>query len=354
MNSRLAYFVVFAVATCPFHTRGESQRGSETLGHVLLEAELEAKGETQAEFDIRMNFLDLLTSQALSKFPTKPKLTDESEARQILATIDTVLAENDYQLDIPCDSLWAALSKNQGVRGLPYSKGMKRRAKDLGGSYVAKFVFDCDTGSMIYLHILERINAPVCLVETKRHNFVRWRFSDAHYLNWDVNSGDAFEDDDFRKGGVGLSSGFSKEEELAEGFLQDMSREQLMSYHLLLSVKQYQSRQAFDKAIDLYKTCIRSLPKSPTPRNNFAWMIATEPALQESVLLDIALAEATRAVEIRPRDGNIIDTLAATYAARHDFAIALKWERSEHGNKNSARIAAYEDGTKTPSELGWK
>jgi hypothetical protein len=57
---------------------------------------------------------------------------------------------------------------------------------------------------------------------------------------------------------------------------------------------------------------------------------------------------------VRPRDGNFIDTLAATFAARNDFANALKLERSEYGNKNPERIAVYEEAKKTPAELGWK
>ena len=90
------------------------------------------------------------------------------------------------------------------------------------------------------------------------------------------------------------------------------------------------------------------------PRNNLAWMIAVEPELQKPELLDLALSEATKAVQLSPTDGNFIDTLAAAYAARRDFASALKWEQSEHGNKDAQRIAVYKEGAKTPAELGWK
>lgn len=330
------------------------QAGADSLGHSLLKTEFEATGQSKAEYQSRLDRLDLLTSQVLKKINPKPDLKSESDAKDVLRTIDTVLAENDYQIWIPSDSLWDALALNKGQMGLAYSAAMRKREKDLGGAYAARYVFDCDTGSLIYLHILEQISAPVCLVETKRHNFVRWRFSESRYLNWDVNSGAVFEDQDFRNGGVGLSSGFTKEEEEAEGYLRDMSRSELLSYHRQLVAKQYQARRAFDKAIDTYQECIRRTPEKPAPRNNLAWMIAIEPDLQEAKFLDLALAEATKAVELRPRDGNYIDTLSATYAARRDFTNALKWERSEYGNKNPERIAVYQEGKKTPAELGWK
>lgn len=348
MNKMLPCLIALVFTVHPNQVRGDS------LGHALLKAEFEATGQSKAEYQTRLERLDLLTSQVLTRISPNPDLKSESDAKDILRVIDTVLAENDYQIWIPSDSLWDALARNKGGMGNAYSTAMRKRKKELGEAYTAKYVFDCDTGSLIYLHILEQIKAPVCLVETKGHNFVRWRFSDTRYLNWDVNSGDEFKDEDYRKGGVGLSRGFTKEEEVAEGYLQDMSREELLSYHFQLVAKQYQARRDFDKAIDIYKASIRNSPKKPGPRNNLAWMIAIEPDLQKTEFLELALAEAKKAVELRPRDGNYIDTLAATYAAHHDFANAMKWESSEYGNKNPERLAVYREGTKTPAELGWK
>jgi len=332
----------------------KTHASGDLIGYKLLATEFEATGQSMAEYQSRLDRLKMLSSQALEKFGDNPDFKSEAGVKKVLGSIDSVLAENDYQIWIPTASLWDTLARSKEERGLPYSTAMRRRVDQEGGRFTAKYVFDCDTGSMIYLHILEQINAPVCMVETKRHNFVRWRFSDTHYLNWDVNSGNVFTDDEYRRGGVGLSSGFTKEEEVAGGYLKDMSRDEVTSYHLALVAQLYSDRRDFDKAIATFKKCIGLAPNKALPRNNLAWMIAIEPQLQKPKLLDLALSEATKAVELRPSDGNLIDTLAAAYAARRDFANALKWEQSKYGNKNLERIAVYKEGIKTPAELGWK
>ncbi len=59
-------------------------------------------------------------------------------------------------------------------------------------------LIDCDTGSMIYLSIAERLQLPISMVEIEvpryyqdrnlgDHNFVRWRLRDGSTVDWDTN-----------------------------------------------------------------------------------------------------------------------------------------------------------------------
>jgi tetratricopeptide (TPR) repeat protein len=144
---------------------------------------------------------------------------------------------------------------------------------------------------------------------------------------------------------------FEGETERKGHFLVDMSREEVKSYHFSIVADLWKERQQFEKAIECYRKAIEGRPYSATPRNNLAWMIATQPNLQRRDFLDHALTMAHSAVELRPKDGNFIDTLAAVHAARHEFDEAIAVEKT--GRNNPSRIRAYLD-RKTPVEMDWK
>jgi uncharacterized Ntn-hydrolase superfamily protein len=90
----------------------------------------------------------------------------------------------------------------------------------------------------------------------------------------------------------------------------------------------------------------RRHPRDADLFNALAWMLA-----QNQLGLDAALRYARRAVKLRPRDANILDTLAEVYYRRGDYDRAIEIERAlvdRHPERNdlARQLAKFEQGAR--------
>lgn len=327
---------------------------SESIGHRLLRAERDAMELSPTEFEARAAQLDSLADQAIKRIAALHADDATAEGvKRIFNEIDSVLVDNDYVVFINTETLSDALAE-----GVPASGGrtvITQKMKDHEASthLVPRYRFDCDTGGIIYLDILGRLNKPVVMFETPHHNCVRWILSPTEHVNWDVNDAASYTDDEHREGAPLTASGFSAALEHSGHYFQDMSLAEVEAYHLMILARLYESRGRLDRAFDCYERAIRGRPYSATPRNNLAWLITTRPSLQTPGLRDYALSLARSAVSIEPANGYFVDTLAATYASRGEFDKAIATETGPGGRRRADRIRAYE-ASLTPVDMNWK
>jgi len=324
----------------------------ETIAHEILRAEHEAKGSTDEDYKERLKQLDSIVDLAVQR--VKVLRVDESTPegiQRLFSEVDQVLVDKHYNVFIQTETLWDALTPgipSSGGAHILTAKMKEHRERFPDATY---YRFDCDTGTIIHLGVFERLQKPVVMVESPKHNFLRWRISPHQHVNWDVNDSQSYTDDQHRAGVPRTTGPFDGETERKGHYLLDMPREEVKCYHLSIVAGLWKERQQFEKAIECYRKSIEGRLYSATPRNNLAWMIATQPSLQRKEFLDHALSMARSAVELRPKDGSIIDTLAAVHAARHEFDDAIAVEKT--GRNNPSRIKAYLD-RKTPVEMDWK
>jgi len=101
--------------------------------------------------DDEYRLLDQLIDQVEAKVHYDPGVPDAAgrmqQASLISKTISDTMAENGFGLYIPTDTLSDALL-NRAPLAQP-----------------ARYIFDCDTGSFIFLTISDSIKAPVSLVD---------------------------------------------------------------------------------------------------------------------------------------------------------------------------------------------
>ena len=304
-------------------------------------------GGSETEYEERVARLNMLVNEAVKRVRAlKADDTTALGVRASFAAVDQVLVDHHYQILFRTPSLWDMLTPgipNNGETHQLTEPMKKHQEMNPGATF---YRFDCDTGSMVHLSVWERLGKPVFLVELPEHVFIRWQLSESNWVNWDVNASASYTDQRYRR-----RFALPKEEEERMKFLQNMPQQEVKMYHLSLLAKMAHQRGDLDKAVRYFTGSIEGRPHANMNRNNFAWMIATERGLQKAELLDVALKEARRAVEMSPKDHGYIDTLAAVYAARGDFESAIRTE--ETGKNSRERIEAYRK-KKTPAELGWK
>jgi tetratricopeptide (TPR) repeat protein len=220
-----------------------------------------------------------------------------AQARRISTAISDVLAAKGFELYIPTTTLGEALL-----------------ARDTSGGK-ASHIFDCDTGSFIFLTVAEYLKAPVSMVEIKLpsgdgHNYVRWRIDDQTSFDWDLNG----------------RSECTTPPNLPSYQGKSMSRSATLGYALTLRAQIWARRKQYPAALSDFRTAMSSYPESPTAYNNFAWLIATTVMPGEEQLSQEALVAANRAISI-DRSANYLDTVACVYALRNDFEHAANYER---------------------------
>jgi len=266
------------------------------LGFEILDSESQACFVPDEEYKL----LDLLVDQVEAKVQFDPKTSGYAEqlkqAIVISKTISDTMAENGFGLYIPTDTLSDALLNRA-------SAGQTER-----------HIFDCDTGSFIFLTISDSLKAPVSLVDItlpsgSGHNYVQWKLDDSHSMNWDMNG---------------------RAECLTPPNLQayqgkPMSREQTLGYALSLRAEMWSKRQIYDRALADFHSAMRMYPEDPLSYNNFAWMIATKDVPKRDELMSDALNAALKATSI-DNTANYLDTLACVYALKGSFAQALNIE----------------------------
>ncbi len=178
-------------------------------------------------------------------------------------------------------------------------------------------LFDCDTGSYIYISIAQRLDFPVAMVEIEvpgepsgrgfgDHNFVRWTLSDGRKVDWDPN------DQRRRWGDV---------EDGLYGYA--WSENQLLGYVYFTRGIGWADITHHSEAIADYEQSIALFPEYPKARNNIAWLLSTKRELQSLGREADALAYAQEAVQLQPSP-NQRDTLACAYAINGDFEKAVE------------------------------
>ncbi len=314
----------------------------ETTAHRWLKTEFEARCLSDrppdlGDYDRRLAQLEKFLRAGRARLLS---LKNPTPQRQFEA-LDRVLAEQGFVCYVKTQSLWQTLATEIPTK----SVRVYRRAERYHPDGVERSPFDCATGSVLYLSVFESLGRPVSIVEVPGHNFVRWRIEPREHLNWEVNYGECFSDDDYRGGIMGPS--FGPEAEQRCGYLKDMTADQVEGYHLSLAATLIDSQHLAEKlawnqrAVELYPSAFS--------KNNLAWLVATERGLHSPDMLEAALILAREAVELRP-DNNLLDTLAVVHAARGEFEQAITVELG--GNSDPNRLRNYRNQFK-PTDPLW-
>ena len=302
---------------CDDHVVRSYRHHHDGLGFEILDFESEACFVPDDEYKL----LDQLIDQVEAKVHYDPGVLDTAgriqQASLISKTISDTMAKNGFGLYIPTDTLSDALLNRASV-GQP-----------------ARYIFDCDTGSFIFLTISDSIKAPVSLVDINLpsgagHNYVQWKIDDLHSMNWDMN---------------GRAECLTPPDLPAyQG--KPMSRTQTLGYARALRAAIWSARQVYDRALADFRSAMQMYPESPLSYNNFAWMIATKDMPNRTALAADALDASLKATSIEST-ANYLDTLACVYALKKDFSQAIKVENEalakSPGTKDyEARLALLE------------
>lgn len=263
----------------------------QTIGHQLLRLEAEVTNSTPP-----YSKLDEILDKVLADIESEDVLSiqDESErAKSFFKTVANTLRKNGYyhQYTYPA-TLTEVFSSSPTL-------------------------FDCDTGSFIYLSAANRLNLPIAMVEVEiggnpgerefgDHNFVRWKLRNGKEISWDVN-GEYFRTNDIKTAQYGFS----------------WNDDQLKGYVYFLRGIQWRKRNLFNEAIEDYKLSIKYFPLWAKARNNLAWLYSTVEDIQSDATKVEALELAIKVVELNPSVNNR-DTLACVYAINGNFSEATR------------------------------
>ena len=188
--------------------------------------------------------------------------------------------------------------------------------------------FDCDTGSLIYLTIAEKLGAPVSMVEITLpivdmgHNYVRWQVASDKTFEWDMND----------------STERATPQNLPPHEGISMTRDQVLGYALVLRGDLWSRSKHYVEALADFRKGISLHPNGAILHNNFAWLVATRDFPERGSLKDEALTRALAANKLLP-NANHLDTLACVHALRGDFdkAIAIETEALKLSGKQNYR-----------------
>jgi hypothetical protein len=195
---------------------------------------------------------------------------------------------------------------------------------------------DCDLSSFLYMSIGESEGWPVSFIEVPGHNFVRWRFADGAYLNWDTVDAAVRTDDQYRQG-THNNAPFDSEAEKHGGYLLDRSPDEIDAYYLSLFVGRIKAAACVQSAY----TRTLGMPNLPAVvYNDVAWHFATDPAFKRTDYARTAVQLSNEAVAKDPQC-SYRDTLSCTYAAAGEFDRAVEIERAI--SSSSRRIKDFLD-----------
>lgn len=304
-----------------------------TVTHELLETEQSLSEASGSEYYMMYKLLDDIIDSSRSKI--KPIFLDTSlnnreKAIAVLQAINATLKNQGFELYIHTYTLTEMLTKKN---------------------------VDCDTGSMLYIMVAQVLNLPIYMVEVPEHNFVRYYYSDAEYLNWDTNVALRFQtspiytDTQYMQGESATSSNmFDIDEAVTNNYLQSMSIEDDRAYFnsLVLSLsdlKTIETRRVLENSLEFR-------PFSHLSKNNLAWFLLTvkEYANDKNDNL-LALKLATEAVSALEDSKAYNDTMGCACAANGDFTKAIEYEKK--GGNDQKQIDGY-NNNQTCFKLGYK
>jgi tetratricopeptide (TPR) repeat protein len=280
---------------CDAPTKREYVARHRGIGFEILDSESEACFVPDQEYRLLDDLIDSVLTRTKYDGSVQTPEAKRRQAAMISKTISDVLNEHNFQIFVDTETLSDALIDRVD------STGSKRR------------IFDCDTGSFIFLTIAENLGAPVALVEipiagNNDHDYVRWLSNGVSLLEWDMNQ----------------RSIRSTPSDLPWPFGKSMTRDESLALALSLRPKLWQRRERYDDAIRDYQAALM-LYGGATGYNNFAWLVATRNVSGRAQLEKAALFAAENAVAIYPKP-NYRDTLACVYALGGNFDRALEEE----------------------------
>ncbi len=268
------------------------------IGFDILNSESKACFVPDQEYQLLDELIDAVVGKvkydANSKSPVDQAIT-------ISRAVTETLREKGFALYIDTETLSDALIDRNAAGEPP------RR------------IFDCDTGSLIFLTVAENLEAPVAMVEMPlphskfHHNFVRWLRGNSALLEWDMNLGSRCEAPQGLTGFEGKS----------------MSSDETIGYALSLRPNLWRRQKQYDRALADFHTSM-ILYEGSDVYNNLAWLIATQEVSNRDILKDEALTAARHAVGIWPT-ANYQDTLSCVFALRGDFPSAITTETKALG-----------------------
>ncbi len=282
------------------------------IGFEILDSESEACFVPDQEYRLLDELIDSVLTRTTYDETIRTREAQRQQAITISKTISDVLNEHEFELFIDTETLSDALIDRVD------SNGNKRR------------IFDCDTGSLIFLTVAETLGAPVAMVEiplpgNNDHNYVRWLANGASLFEWDLN----------------MRAARTTPPDLPWPFGKTMTREETIAYALQLRPKLWQRRGHYDEAILDYQTALM-LYGGSTGYNNFAWLVATRDVSGRQKLQNAALFAAEKALSISPKP-NYRDTLACVYALLGHFDRALKEEERAVNDQPDASFKEREE-----------
>jgi len=297
-----------------------------TIGHMVLTEDSRAETIQQSVFD-RLN--DVI-SNVESSVTVGTTVTTIDQARAILQQIEQVIIAMNFVCTIP-DFLVSTFAQGLLPRALDpvvinNSENDLRRVQISAHSGEMFSHVDCDLSSLLYVSIGEKLDIPLCMVEIPNHNFVRWRLSDSLHLNWDTNYGfDKFSDSQY------ALTGHITSEQIVNGiYLADLSTNNSKGYFSFVRGLTFQSNNMLSEALNEYRNATQLYPKSPSARNNAAWLYVSSRPAQAFITGTEAIAMGEKARQLVMNDSNILDTLACAYAEYGDFTKAIEIETAAY------------------------
>lgn len=285
-----ALLAIFLAAGVP-----HSQSNATNIGYIILDIEREIPGRPDVK--TALGTIIKLAVEAIKQSKVDEISDEREKAIAIFRAIASTLRFNGYHHKVGTypESLTSVLSSPAKL-------------------------FDCDTGTFIFLSVADELGLPVSMVEVEvadydpsrafgDHNFVRWTLKDGGTVDWDAN------DERLRRGDRQTS---------LYGYA--WSKDQLLGYVLFARGLAWEKLNKFDRSLVDYDESIKSFPTWHKAKNNIAWLLSSRRELQTLGRQKEALTLAQEVVSVHPTPNNR-DTLACAYALNGDFESAVRIQK---------------------------
>lgn len=298
-----------------------------TIAHQLLELEEKSDPDSKVDFDTEYKVLDSIIGNCIQAVKSYDKFTikNKEEAEKFLKTIDSTIFMQPFSVCVKVERLSEALTlKRKGSLGCFYTdrdwKINYRSENYIKSGYL--YHVDCDLLSFIYLGVGEVLNLPFHLVEVPYHTFIRWTLPNGLSVNWDVNTAKITTDDEYRKGIMGITPGFSKETELKLQYLKNLTKNELIGYYYFVVGRSLKKERKYPEAQTAYLKSIQYRPSDYLARYCLAFMIIFTGAYHSQD--DFLLAEkvAGEAYHLYSEDQEVVETYACSLALLGKFSEA--------------------------------
>lgn len=260
----------------------------QTIGHRILE--IEAETLDTPDVATELNRL-IFAAESKIKAENLIDIPDEEErAEKIFESITQTLRDNSY-------------THRPGIFPGTLSEVLSSPSR----------LFDCDTGSFIFLSVADVLDLPISMVEVESdgsdlftdHNFVRWTLANGNTVDWDPNG-------EYRR--------YWDQQTPLYGFA--WSEAQLLGYVYYVRGISWGKKGDYLRAIEDYERAIVLFPEAAKARNNLSWDLSTKNSVQNLGRQSEALELALQAVELHPTPSHK-DTLACAFAINNFFRKAI-------------------------------